>query len=1580
MMEKTDIPYYHDYLSPALLEHLKKESLPVEGVPGLRQLGPSGGLENRESFRFLCELYQILKEPLNRVLEQRKIDRKFLDERTKSCYELNQSLKIDLRDQDYESVLGHEDGEGRIVIGPKNPFYCKKGYGDPIANLPTFLKGTHVTLFGPPDDPKLSINAMNAFHRRIRDEPTIVSGILETCEDAPFWGADDEDSKTPLRQDLISAGQNLKGCFEGTLRFQDEKTGKSYQLESTRLSLPIKRFPGLALPAPFLLFEGNPLPLHLYDFALHLYTHWNREPALCYYVPKLENEEEAAYIRLMIETAEDLLRKEHPTYEPGSIRLFVVLENPRAIFRVNEIMDALHPYFAGASLGWHDYLASTARLFKNDANYRIPVKADPDIVIKYIKASHDLLSEVVGSRGGIKIGGMYGVLPIENELTSPSFQLTIKGYIKDVVTQLKRNLSGFWVAHPDFVRLGMALVQAWKLRDSSPQLLDELVCSLLLPEHHEEILSFIQGSDIEGLRIDDPLYPRSLIVADLKESTFIANHDQEEVRYNVFQSLQYLTDWLSGNGCVALPAQLKGVPVRVMDDLATAERSRWEVWHEIHHGRVKIEDFVRIAHEEMRFIRKDLSDGKKIVQVKWDERTAKWYPIALKLMLKLMTDPEPVEFASELLLPFTIESVRNSPEPLETLMGLEPGKYNLSPRIERLNHYFSVCGSMKFALPLSNLLSPDLELAERIVMEFTKNDILDAASFHGDIGENKRTLDELAASEQAGVLLGQEELRRELLAGGQEYLKRFGMKFLVSAQGKSGSEILTKLNERLHNTEEVELQNARLELWRISAKRLVPLGSASLLERIEALRIKHEVTGVQISISAGERVFQDICLGHAFKGGPRVEPETRFELASLSKTLASALSLEIFRSKAISLETPVNPLLKKFRSPYQIRSLDISHPAWGDQVRILNLMKHNALNQHYVRGFPAEKPMPGVLSILRDPSRYGYEETGALFQPGSGFKYSGGGFLVLEHLLESLEGKPIAAIAAPFFQSLGLPELSFQSLDQEGFVYAKGYRKNGDEIPGGRLNFPACAAGGLGTARSYHRFLDILESGFHRYQGDVAVSHETAVRMLEDTDSSSQEFMGVNAGIGVFIGEALENRFAIHQGANDGFRCLSLHCFRGPDRGKGMVILCNADDNGVLFCAEAAQEILKELKIKGVDESEFQANLDSAGMPIEEIVNLGYKNLVFKAFLPDLPEEIHPKGPLDPLSKYNLLADARIISVSNQRFARAENLISLHEPVFDPGLYGRQGKVMDSWESARHNPKDSDRLILELKKPSYVHYLRISTRYHLGNQAPLVEILGKKAGGDAWITLLPKTSMEGHSEKRIISANSSLLISAIKVKMSPDGGLTRLALFDDLLPAEEKRFYREVNTAECVRDPMPIPQPQKPLAPDYHLDQAKLARNWGRISECLPIDLACEAFGAKIISASNEHYGPAARMISPFAPIHMFDGLESARSRTPGHTESVHLRLAKPGRITRVEMDFTFFRNNNPREVELHGLSQGVWKQIMPKTLVKPYAGNRFVREMDLKDVLTEVKLTVHPDGGMNRLHLYGIPEDQDHA
>lgn len=112
---------------------------------------------------------------------------------------------------------------------------------------------------------------------------------------------------------------------------------------------PIKRIPGLAIPCHWMRVDGELVPLHLLDLCLHMFHAWPLgERALTFYMPKLENEHEAAYLASLIRISENLLPS---AYRRGSVRVLVVLEDPRAVFRVNEIMDALYPYFAGASLG-----------------------------------------------------------------------------------------------------------------------------------------------------------------------------------------------------------------------------------------------------------------------------------------------------------------------------------------------------------------------------------------------------------------------------------------------------------------------------------------------------------------------------------------------------------------------------------------------------------------------------------------------------------------------------------------------------------------------------------------------------------------------------------------------------------------------------------------------------------------------------------------------------------------------------------------------------------------------------------------------------------------------------------------------------------------------------------------------------------------------------------------------------------------------------------------------------------------------------------------------------------------------------
>ena len=675
------IPYYLDFLSGPLLDRLEEAGEPVDAVPGLtvapglRDEFPD--IETNEAFAFACDLYRAVRDDLAEILEQRGKDRAFIDETVAELREKNEG--VDYLSADYETVIGERDDEERLIVGPQEDRPSPEELDE--VDVPEFMAGEHVTLFGPPDTAKMSINAMNALHRKLPDEPPLVEELVEASGEVPRWGADNEDSKTPIMEDFLASCRNLTECFDGTLRFEDADRGKTYELADDGLARAIKRIPGLALPDGNHLLDGEPLPLHLYDFALHIFHNWDQPEALTFYVPKLENEEEAAYLKTLIEKAEERIQEMHPAYEIGTVGVFVVFENPRAIFRIREMATALEPYFVGGSLGWHDFLASTARLFRKDPNYRIPVKSDPNIVINHIKESHRILVRELEPLGAIAIGGMYGVLYEGGN--EDSFEVSMVGYIKDVVTQLKRGLDGFWVAHPDFVRFGIALVEAYRRWEEDPgnDVLDRLIRQLVPnPEEHEPLLEFVHGDDVPGLDRDDPLYLRGVLAAEVEESDVIANDDPDEVRYNVFQALQYLADWLSGNGCVALPAVMENaageeVFVRVMDDLATTERSRWEVWAEVAHGRVSVDEFEEILEEQLDFIREGRRTENKRVQVRWEGEAARWYPIAARILHQLITSDDPPEFVSELLVPFTLDVVRDGDDPWETASELCPGRY-----------------------------------------------------------------------------------------------------------------------------------------------------------------------------------------------------------------------------------------------------------------------------------------------------------------------------------------------------------------------------------------------------------------------------------------------------------------------------------------------------------------------------------------------------------------------------------------------------------------------------------------------------------------------------------------------------------------------------------------------------------------------------------------------------------------------------------------------------------------------------------------------------------------------------------------
>jgi allantoicase len=287
---------------------------------------------------------------------------------------------------------------------------------------------------------------------------------------------------------------------------------------------------------------------------------------------------------------------------------------------------------------------------------------------------------------------------------------------------------------------------------------------------------------------------------------------------------------------------------------------------------------------------------------------------------------------------------------------------------------------------------------------------------------------------------------------------------------------------------------------------------------------------------------------------------------------------------------------------------------------------------------------------------------------------------------------------------------------------------------------------------------------------------------------------------------------------------------------------------------------------------------------------------------------------------------------------------------------------MDSWESARHNPYEYDELELELKAESEINFLFISTKYHFGNQVQFVKILAKQSKSDKYEVFLDKTPLEGHAELKIALDFGNILWKDFKIQIFPDGGISRLGLYKEL-PKVEATLYKKANVAKCIISSDIIPETQKPMSIDVnHLGNFELLKE---------SNYASLAFGAKVISATDEHYAPAYQVLSPFRPIDMFDGLESKRSRVTGHFEEVVFELADSIDIGRVVLDFTHFVNNNPLEIKVDYEDNGSWSELIALTNVKAFAGNK--KSFDIKENMKakKLRLIARPDGGINRILVF---------
>lgn len=392
------------------------------------------------------------------------------------------------------------------------------------------------------------------------------------------------------------------------------------------------------------------------------------------------------------------------------------------------------------------------------------------------------------------------------------------------------------------------------------------------------------------------------------------------------------------------------------------------------------------------------------------------------------------------------------------------------------------------------------------------------------------------------------------------------------------------------------------------------------------------VNGISIAIVDGEK-RHNLTSGYAdVSKRTRMTENTWLQCASLSKTVASAFAVEYFTKRKVPFTTPVNNLLEacnaSFRLSLHPKNVNVAgSELWVSELQLKHLVNHTGLGMHYVYGIPPSHGIPSMTDLLtgKCEKKYGYSHLYVEKKPGAHFHYSGGGFLVLQLLLEMMEKKPIQDIMQPFLHAMGIQEgLNFEQATLGGHAkdLAIGYSDDGKTIREGRLLFPPLAAGGHGTPTALLEFLIHLAKAYKLKKGDKSgpIAHETAVDMLltHNVDKGCFSFMHSVMGLGVFVLKAGKNRFMMHQAANDGFRGLYLVCFDGPDAAKGprgFVVLANGDNKAMFLNCAVTKHLLKTMQFKGMNwDLVEKTSFDIKGIAQEQIVNLGLKGLVLEAF------------------------------------------------------------------------------------------------------------------------------------------------------------------------------------------------------------------------------------------------------------------------------------------------------------------------------------------------------------------------------
>ncbi|MFO7171347.1 MAG: malate synthase A [Bacillota bacterium] len=378
-----------------------------------------------------------------------------------------------------------------------------------------------------PVDRKMMINALNSGAR--------------------VFMADFEDACAPTWENVIQGQVNLMDAVAGTLAYTSPD-GREYRLNE-EVAVLMVRPRGWHLVEKQITVDGEPVSASLLDFGLYFFHNAHRllgkGSGPYFYLPKLESHKEARLWNQVFQFAQDALG-----IPRGTIKATVLIENILAAFEMEEILYELRDHAAGLNAGRWDYIFSVIKKFRKDPAFVLPDRSHVTMTVPFMRAYTELLVRTCHKRGAHAIGGMAAFIPSRK---NPEVnEVALARVREDKVREAGDGFDGTWVAHPDLVPVAMAVF--------------------------DEVLGQ-RPNQIHRLREDVQVTARDLLDVRVPGGRIT----EAGLRSNIRVALLYLESWLRGVGAVAID--------HLMEDAATAEIARAQVWQWVRHG-------VRLHHPD----------------------------------------------------------------------------------------------------------------------------------------------------------------------------------------------------------------------------------------------------------------------------------------------------------------------------------------------------------------------------------------------------------------------------------------------------------------------------------------------------------------------------------------------------------------------------------------------------------------------------------------------------------------------------------------------------------------------------------------------------------------------------------------------------------------------------------------------------------------------------------------------------------------------------------------------------------------------------------------------------------------------